>query len=108
MIRVRVGVPDGFVVGAEMAIGQWVVSDERFAAYMDDFTLPDGFVTLGGTVAVTADWRSADPFDRAETFRYVAEKWLEEEYGPILAPFVVEMVGVEYPHDPSLPPDTVF
>lgn len=108
MIRVRVAVPDAEVVGAEIGLGQWMVSDENFADFVDDYELPDSFTTLGGTVAVVADWRNPDGFSRAEMFRYVAEAWLEQEYGPILQPFTVDIDGVDLGDEESLPADTVF
>lgn len=108
MIRVAVSIPDETLKGAEMSVGLWAVSSEQFADFVDGFVLPDSFTTLGGTVAVTADWHSRDSFDRAETFRYVAQRYLEQEYGPLLGPFTVEMEGVVAPNDPSLPASTVF
>lgn len=108
MIKVRVATADGEVVGAEIGVGQWMVSDENFADFVDTYEPPESFTTLGGTVAVVADWRSRDRFARAETFRHVAEAWLEQEYGPILRPFTVDIEGVDSEDDESLPADTVF
>lgn len=108
MIKVRVAISDGDVVGAEIGLGQWMVSDKNFADFVDTYEPPESFTTLGGTVAVVSDWRSPDPFARAETFRYVAEAWLEQEYGPILQPFTVDIDGVDADDDESLPADTVF
>jgi len=108
MIRVAITIPDETVKGAEMSLGVWAVSPERFADFVDEFVLPDSFTTLGGTVAVTADWHAVDAFDRAETFRYVAQRYLEQEYGPLLVPFTVEIDGATAPDDPALPASTVF
>lgn len=67
---------DQTVTGTELDVGVWRVSDEQFADYMKATPTPDGFLILGGTLSVDADFRSHEAWVRAETFKWFVERFL--------------------------------
>jgi len=107
VITLRVSSQSGSVAGTEIAAGEWIVSSEEFADFMDLTAIPPSLTILGGTIGFTADWQSAETYVRAETFSWVANRFLDEREGLNGSRDVV-MSGVTYPPADDLPAETVF
>ena len=107
MITLRVSSQSGSVAGTEIAAGEWIVSSEEFADFMDVTAIPPYLTILGGTISVDADWKSAETYVRAETFNWVANRFLDEREG-LNGSRQVVMSGVTYPPADDLPAETVF
>jgi hypothetical protein len=95
------------VSGAEINVGEWAVSPQEFADFVDAAEVPEQIQVLGGTLPVDSDWRSEDPRVRAETFLWVADLYLDKLAGSGTPRKRVLDGGPERPED-DLPPEAVF
>ena len=95
MIQITGTCQDQSVTGRELDAGLWRVDDEAFAEFMRVTEAPPALLGLGGTYVIATDLRSADPFVRAETFKWFVERFLRLTFGNERV--IWEESGFDYP-----------
>lgn len=107
MMTVKITSNDVTYGGTEIEVGQWAVTSEDLADFMDSVKVPESLTVLGGTLGLESDWHSPDTYVRAETFSWTVNRYLDDLQGPSGSRETL-MIGVKYPEGDDLPAETVF
>lgn len=93
MISIKAESSAHTVIAVEKEVGNWVCMPEQFADFFDQTPVPSQFSTLGGTLLVSADWRSSDPFTRFYCAQWVIEQYFDSLVA-IPQPVTMDVLGL--------------